>query len=116
MQNGKCFEVYTPDGALIGRLLLVEAGMPAKEEQRSVPASPKGKEKDQPGGATMTGPQKRLLFRLLATKGIEGDKTEAHLKKLFNVKELEEVSKFDASHLIERLIEEQGGNGDGSSL
>lgn len=116
MQNAKCFEVYTPEGALIGRLLLVEAGTPAKEEKRPVSEAPREKEKDQPGVGTMTGPQKRLLFRLLAAKGIEGDKTEAHLRKLFNVKELEDVSKFDASHMIEHLIEEQGGNGDGSSL
>lgn len=116
MQNAKCFEVYTPEGALIGRLLLVEAGTPPKEEKRPVADPPQQKGRGQPGGETMTGPQKRLLFRLMAAKGIEGDKTEAHLRKLFNVKELEDVSKFDASHMIEHLIEEQGGSGDGSSL
>ncbi|WKZ32799.1 MAG: hypothetical protein QY316_12970 [Thermodesulfobacteriota bacterium] len=58
----------------------------------------------------MTFPQKRLLFRLLADKGVEGDKAHEHLLKAFQVSSLKEASKNEASRLIERLLKEAKGD------
>ncbi|MCL4873547.1 hypothetical protein KJ039_05655 [bacterium] len=58
----------------------------------------------------MTFPQKRLLFRLLADKGMEGDKAHEHLLKAFQVNTLKEASKNEASRLIERLLKEAKGD------
>jgi hypothetical protein len=65
----------------------------------------------------MTDAQKRFLFRILADRGIEGDQALAHLKKLFGVEVLKDVSKLEASRGIEKLLEqsqakatEKGGN------
>ena len=119
MQNAKCLEVYTPEGALIGRVYLVE-----REIHGTKPAEPKAGQASGPGngagqqnGGTMTPPQKRKLFRLIAVKGFEGDKAHAELMKLFQVQSLEDVGKLEASRMIDRLVQEtKGGRGNGSSL
>lgn len=59
--------------------------------------------------STMTDPQKRYLFRILADQGIEGDKAHEHLKKLFQVERLKDVTKFEASKMIEQLLSESNG-------
>ncbi len=59
----------------------------------------------------MTEAQKRFLFRLLAERGIEGDKAYEHLKKLFEVEALKNVSKLEASRRIESLLEDAKGGG-----
>jgi hypothetical protein len=66
-------------------------------------------------GADMTYPQKRLLFRLLAQEGIEGDVAQKELLKLFEADSLKDVSKMEASRMIERLLKEakEGGGGNG---
>lgn len=64
--------------------------------------------------AQMTEPQKRLLFRLLAAKGVEEGKIEDELRKLLNVGDLKDASRSEASRLIERLLEEQGNGGEKS--
>jgi hypothetical protein len=66
-------------------------------------------------GSGMTYPQKRLLFRLMAQEGFEGDAARDELLKLFEVDTLKEVSKQEASRMIERLLKEakEGGDGDG---
>jgi hypothetical protein len=61
----------------------------------------------------MSEAQRRYLFRILADQGIEGDAAFERLKSLFDVSVLKEVSKRDASKMIERLLEEQGGVSDG---
>ena len=65
----------------------------------------------------MTDAQKRYLFRILADRGCEGDQAHAHLKKLFGVELLKDVTKLEASRGIEKLLEqaqtaitEKGGN------
>ena len=65
-------------------------------------------------GESITDPQKRLLFRLMATNyQLEGDAASDKIKELFGVNSFKEVSKFDASKVIERLLEEErGGNHD----
>ena len=60
-------------------------------------------------GELMTEAQRRYLFRILAEQGIEGDAAFEKLKSLFDVNVLKDVSKRDASKMIERLLEEQGG-------
>ena len=57
----------------------------------------------------MTDSQKRLLFRLLADQGLEGDKAHEHLKKQFQVTTLKEVTKHEASREIEKLLETAKG-------
>ena len=74
--------------------------------------NPAGEEKQ----ALMTPAQKRYLFRLLASKGMEEDQAYQHLKESFQVDTLKEVTKIEASRMIDRLLEEtkeQGGDGDG---
>jgi hypothetical protein len=118
MQTGKCFEVYTPEGGLICRVYFTEQEMPTTNHKGpAAEASPgKAKEKGRDSGETMTSPQKRMLFRLMATQGIEGEKAHEELKKRFQVKSLQDVSKYEASKMIEHLIEEKGGKGNGSSF
>jgi len=118
MQTAKCFEVYTPEGALICRVYLTEREMSAALQKGPATETPqdqvKGKERG--NGDLMTSPQKRMLFRLMATKGFEGENAHEELKKRFRVKSLQDVSKVEASHMIEHLIEEKGGNGHGSPV
>lgn len=56
--------------------------------------------------ATMSDAQKRYLFRLLAEREIEGDRAHEYLKESFGVDSLQDVTKGEASALIERLLEE----------
>ena len=63
----------------------------------------------QNGEALMTDSQKRLLFRLMADQGIEGDKAHERLKKEFQVNSLKEVTKLDASHAIEKFLDNAKG-------
>jgi len=65
------------------------------------------------GDDSMTYPQKRLLFRLMAQDGFEGDDAKAELQRRFQVDSLEEVSKSEASRMIEQLLAEAKGDGDG---
>ena len=58
---------------------------------------------------SMTAAQKRYLFRILAENGIEGDEAHDHLKDLFQVDSLKDVSKLEASKMIEHLLEEAKG-------
>ena len=66
-------------------------------------------------GDGMTYPQKRLLFRLMAQQGVEGASVQKELMKLFQVDEFSEITKHDASRMIEQLLKEakEGGNGNG---
>ena len=76
----------------------------AREEEKKV----KKKQIDTPkNDDPMTAAQKRYLFRILAEKGLENDTAHEHLKELFRVDSLTEVTKFEASNLIERLLGEK---------
>jgi hypothetical protein len=115
----KCIEIRTNDGKVILSLYLSEKEIPLKDEGEKDSDTPKepGTQRspetktDEP----MTDAQKRYLFRILAEQGIEGDKAHQYLKNLFQVDSLKEVSKLEASRMIERLLEEnQGGEDSGS--
>jgi hypothetical protein len=62
--------------------------------------------------ATATGPmseaQRRYLFRLLASQGIQGDVALDHLKSRFGVTDLAQASKVDATRLIDQILKEAG--------
>jgi len=60
----------------------------------------------------MTDAQKRYLFRILAGRGKEGDAAYEKLKELFQAESLKEVTKAEASRMIERLLEERKGEKD----
>ena len=122
MQNAKCFELYTADGNLMFRAYVVERPVPSDpgKKETAPPAEPSGPNddgKEKSNGELMTSPQMRKLFRLMAAKGSEGEKAHEELKKLFRASSLKEVSKLEASRMIDRLLTEtKGGNGHGSSL
>ena len=111
--KAKCLEFRTPDGKVILVLYLYEKEV-VLEDGQSVSAENKEeakKEKPQARNPNheeplMTAPQKRFLFRILAEKGVEGEAAHQHLKDLFQVDSLREVTKLQASKMIERLLEE----------
>jgi hypothetical protein len=54
----------------------------------------------------MSDAQRRYLFRLLAGRGIEGDEAHNHLVELCGTQSLNDVTKAQASVVIDRLIKE----------
>lgn len=107
----KVIEVRTGEGKLIVSFSVTEK--PFNAENRSVPPGNQrnenrreGNQGNGPGGdeSLMTDAQKRYLFRILADQGIDGEGAYEHLKGLFKVGTLKEVSKFEASKMIERLL------------
>lgn len=54
----------------------------------------------------MTDRQRKYLFHLLADQGIFGNDAHEHLKKLFKVESLKDVSKAQARELIDKLVRE----------
>jgi hypothetical protein len=48
--------------------------------------------------------QRRYLFRILASQGMNGDVAQEHLKQLFGVESLASATKSDAASLIDRLL------------
>ena len=114
----KRIELRTPDGKVILVLHLFEETeleddkKPSPQEKSEVskvkPQTPSPQNENPP----MTDAQKRYLFRLMTDKGIEGDKAHQRLRELFQVDSLKEVSKLEASKMIERLLEEGKGGAD----
>ena len=114
----KRIELRTPDGKVILVLhLFEEMGLEddpkvssdqKPETGKAKPQSPSPQNENPP----MTDAQKRYLFRILAEKGIEADKAHQRLRELFQVDSLKEVSKLEASRMIERLLEEAKGGAD----
>jgi len=108
-------ELRTSDGKVILVLYLYEEI--ALEDNPKAKESPKpdaGKAKPQNNGQSkenppMTDAQKRYLFRIMAEKGYENDQGYAKLKELFQVDSLKEVTKLEASRMIERLLDEAKG-------
>jgi len=109
----KTIELRTAEGKLIVSLHLIEVD---SEGKGSTPRNRKQETKTEKGqgngtqnGELMSEAQRRYLFRILAEQGIEGDAAFEQLKSLFDVNVLKDVTKRDASKMIERLLEEQGG-------
>jgi len=115
----KCFELRTSDGKVILVLNLYEkeidledgpetSGDKRKESKKEKVQTSKPQDEE----PLMTAPQKRYLFRILAERGIEGDEAYQCLKEMFQIDSLKEVSKLEASKMIERLLEEAKGGED----
>jgi len=62
---------------------------------------------------SMTENQRRYLFRLLAERGVRGDDAHDYLKNEFQVESLNEVSKQDASDMINFLLSEENKTEEG---
>ncbi len=107
------FAVTTLDGQPVFTLLITREHMdtqksaPAPAPSAPVTTRPNGPAAGGNGEARMTEPQKRYLFRLLAQQGVDGKSAEAHLKQVFQVTTLREVSKIAASQLIEQMVADQ---------
>jgi len=115
-KTAKCFDLMTADGKIIASLRIFDIQI--VETKNGGAAAPKPEAAKNGGnGNTMTEAQQRKLFRVLAERGIEGEKALAHLKNLFGVKFLKEVPKFEASRMIDQLIKEvANGRPAGSSV
>ena len=125
----KLIEVQTPKGEAFFQFRIVESVLSEEEGQsKSQPVSggngtkPQNSDgKGQSGSADpMTDSQKRFLFRIMAERGKTGEEAHEHLKGLFKVKSLKDVTKLDASQMIETLLSfspaHGNGGGDGSSF
>jgi len=108
----RLIEVRTTDGKPILNLRLIDREV-IPQDRQDVSSAQSTQAKDstsQPGSnsadqSSMTDAQKRYLFRIMAEQGMEGDKAHEHLKALFGVDSLQEVSKAEASRMIEHLLE-----------
>ena len=96
-------EVRTAEGRPILSLHLTEREVAAGERQAASTSQASGRSTND---SSMTDAQKRYLFRLLADQGMEAEAGHQRLKKLFGVDSLQEVSKREASRMIEQLLEE----------
>ena len=112
--SARSIELRTAEGKVILVLNLYEREIALEDNQEISGEKEIEKTKTQSGSrgtedSSMTAAQKRYLFRILAEKGIEGDEAHEHLKDLFQVDSLKDVSKLEASKMIERLLEESKG-------
>jgi hypothetical protein len=117
--KAKCVDLRTVDGKVILVLYLYDKEIDLEDDQEKPAEKPETKkEKPKTGNpqdkeSMMTDAQKRYLFRILAERGIEGDKAYDRLKELFQVDTLKEITKFEASRAIESLLNEGKGGANG---
>jgi hypothetical protein len=106
--SARRIEVRTADDKLIFSLRLYDD----EANGSSAGSGDEQKKRDANGGkgpndfVAMTESQKRYLFRILAERGLEGDDAHQHLKERFGANALTDVSKREASSMIEQLLEE----------
>ncbi len=118
-KESKCFEVRTNDGKVIFSVYVYESSVATvespgesfekKEERKDEKIQ---NETSQTDGKEMTAAQKRFLFRLMVGQGVEGEKAHEQLMDLLQVDSLKDVTKYEASKMIERLLEESKGGKD----
>jgi hypothetical protein len=116
----KCVDLRTVDGKAILVLYLYEKEVVLEDDREQAPGEKPEAKKEKPKSAEpqdkeplMTDAQKRYLFRILAERGIEGDKAYDRLKEIFQVDALKEITKMEASRAIESLLNEGKGARDG---
>ena len=120
-KTAHCIEVRSGDGTLVLSLHFVEKeiGPASRTETTSYKKTETKQERRQSNGSssgegTITDAQKRFMFRILADQGIEKEGAYQFLKENFGVEILKDVSKSEASRMIEHLLGKNGGgNGDG---
>jgi hypothetical protein len=128
----RCFELRNGEGRTVFGLYIFDR-VTGSEGPPMAPETPKPEPKKQEGkkagnkrakapektqttnppinGDFMTDAQKRYLFRLLSEQGLEGEAAYQHLKDLFQVTSLSEISKLEASRVIDQLVTRvQGGS------
>lgn len=124
----KLIEVETPKGEVFFQFRIVESILPEEETSAPKPQTAQGGNGSKPQngdnksqsapGDPMTDSQKRYLFRIMAERGKTGEEAHEHLKGLFKAKNLRDVTKSDASQMIETLLSftpaQGNGGGDGS--
>lgn len=116
-QTAKCFELRLSDGKLLASLRLYDIQIVEKMNGDVAPKPEPAKNGANGNGSSMTEPQQRKLFRLLAERGFEGEKALARLKELFRVNTLKEVGKYEASQMIDKFVKEAAnGQPAGSSV
>ena len=115
-KNARRIELRTADGKVILVLHLSEE-MALEDNKKNLedqtPSTEREERQSTKENPLMTSAQKRYLFRILAERGTEGDEAHEHLKSLFQVDSLKDVTKLEASKMIEQLLEEAKGDGDG---
>lgn len=110
--KAKRIEVRTADDKVLFTFYLTEEEISNYYKPGKKPGNAKEKKEGNLGIKTeepMTDAQKRYLFRILADQGIEEDNALKHLKDLFQVNSLKEVSKLEASRAIENMLAEAKG-------
>jgi hypothetical protein len=111
-KNARCVDVLSAEGKLIVSLRLYDeegsgSGNNANgENNKSRNGNGNGSANGSKDSAGMSEAQKRYLFRILAERGLEGDDAHRHLKERFGANTLADVSKREASSMIEQLLEE----------
>ena len=108
--NAKCVEVRSADGKLMFSLHLHNGEMGAARKAHAPSGRQSSVESQTSTGgpndpSLMTEAQKRYLFRILADQGFEEERAFQRLKELLGVETLKEVTKREASRLIEQLLE-----------
>lgn len=125
-EKTRCFELRTGEGQVILSFRLVEKETDQENNPKYLSKLNQGGNSDKTGkessnafgnDSTMTEAQKRYIFRILAEHGIQGEIAHRELRSAFRVNSLTEVSKLEASKLIERLLGEgMGGLKNGPSI
>lgn len=112
MKTTRYLDICTVDGKVLFSFCLTEREEgeqpPSSQEKVDQPHDGKERKNGNPE-ERMTNPQQRKLFRLLALRGIAGDEAHTDLKKRFQVNDLEDVSKAEASQMIDKMIKEDKG-------
>ena len=119
-KQGRYLKVKTQDGKVLmslflnlGQGIILEGQLDDRKTKQEAPKNGGngngGNGHAANNGELMTYPQKRFLFRILAGQGVEGDKANEHLMNLFQADSLREVTKLEASRMIERLLKETKG-------
>lgn len=117
-KESKCFEVRTNSGKVILSLYVYDSEVVSVESPelsegtKEKPKTEKIAETSQTDGKEMTSAQQRFIFRLMAGQGIEAEKAHQQLMEFFQVDSLKDVTKYEASKMIERLLEESKGGKD----
>ena len=117
-KGSKCFEVRTNGGKVILSLYVYDSEVVSVESpelsdgKKEEKKTEKTRETSQTDSQEMTSAQKRFIFRLMAGQGIEAEKAHQQLMEFFQVDSLKDVSKYEASKMIERLLEESKGGKD----
>ena len=123
-KQGRYLKVKTQDGKVLlslflnlGQGIVLEGQLDDRKQEAPRNGNGNGNGHAAGNGELMTYPQKRFLWRILAQQGIEGNKVQEHLLNLFQVENLKEVTKIEASRMIERLLKEakvpEGGEAGG---